>query len=160
MKTISGAWAPNFIRRTNGQSNCSKRLAYYTMLAFVATSFHAVSLRAQTAVLPSPGHSWATITFSNGASITIPSNNPENFRLVGILPGETVNIQLQLPPSFANTFVAVQALDGGLISGDVTVAADGTAAIAFQGGVQPGLYRILLSALGKSAMLQFSVSAP
>ncbi len=123
----------------------------------ICSAAHADAQSAATAVAHTPR---ATITFANGTALEVRSNNPEYFSLIGILPGETVNIQLQLPPSFANTFVAVQALDGGLISGDVAVAADGTAAIAFQAGVQPGLYRILLSALGKSAMLQFSVSAP
>lgn len=115
-------------------------------------------LSAQTAPLPSaaPSGASATITFADGASIKLRSSQAK-FRPVELLPGETVNIQLRLPRRFLDTPVAIQALDGGFVTQDALVAADGTAAIAFQAGVQPGLYRILLSARGRSALLQFWV---
>ena len=97
----------------------------------------------------------ATITFADGTSMTVRSR--EDFQSIEILPRETVNIRLQLPAQFANTLVAVQALDGGLVSEDVIVAADGTAAMAFQAGAPPGLYRVLLSMRGRSATLHFTV---
>ena len=51
---------------------------------------------------------------------------------------------------------AEKALDGGLVTGNV--AADGTAALEFRAGGQPGLYRVLPNANGGSTLLQFSVS--
>lgn len=133
----------------------AQRLTHLKAVLFLGVSLCALALpeRAR-AEEPRPR---ATITFENGESITIRSGRRQ-FRPVEILPGETVQIHLQLPPGFANTLVVTQAMDGGLTSGDVVVGADGTAAVAFQGGVQPGLYRILLSARGESAILQFSVS--
>ncbi len=123
-------------------------------LAFAGICLSVISLPAQAPPVAVPVAS-ATITFANDTSITI--RGRELFRRIGILPGEIVNIQLQLPSQFTNTVVAVQAMDGGVVSGDVTIAVDGTGSIVFQSGMQPGLYRILLSARGRSAMLQFWV---
>ena len=63
-------------------------------------------------------------------------------------------------PRFANTLLAVQALDGGRVSEGVVVEPDGRADIAFEAGTQPGFYRILLSAGNKTATLRFSVANP
>lgn len=157
-KIISRASVRSLICCTKGPAKCSRWFAYLKALAFLGVYFCAVPLPAQTEAGPR-----ARITFADGTSVTIRGHDRnEKVRLqpVAILAGERVNIQLKLPSRFANTFMAVQALDGGLASGDVLVAADGSAAIAFQGGVQPGLYRILLSAGGKSATLQFSIPNP
>jgi hypothetical protein len=165
-KTTTGVSARNLLCWTSGQTKCPKRLAYLKALAlalaFLGIYFYAVPLPAQTTPTPSPAppRVSATITFANGASITVRSNSQEKFRLVGILPGETVNIQLQLPPRFVNTPVAVQALDGGIVPVHVPIATNGTAALAFHAGVQPGLYRILLTAQGRSTLLQFLVPNP
>ncbi len=105
-----------------------------------------------------PPRAGARITFANGSFVDLRAD--DRFQLIGVLAGETITINLQLPPSFANTLVAVQALDGGLVSGDMTIGVDGMGALAFQAGVQPGVYRILFSALGRSALLRFSVPNP
>jgi hypothetical protein len=101
----------------------------------------------------------ATITFANGASITV-RNNHAKFRRIGVASGETINIALQLPLQFAGASLVAQALDGGIVDDQVAVAADGTTSLAFQAGVQPGLYRLLLSIGEKRATLQFWVPNP
>lgn len=71
-----------------------------------------------------------------------------------------MTVELQLPLRFVNTTVAVQALDGGIVTGGRVIAPDGTTALAFHAGIRPGLYRILLTARGRSVLLQFSVPNP
>jgi hypothetical protein len=126
-------------------------------LAVLAVLFHAGPLFAQA---PGPR---ARITFADDSSITIRGSRGDRvvkFQPVGILAGERANIQLKLPSRFANTVLAVQALDGGRVSDNVVVEPDGRADIAFEAGTQPGFYRILLSAGNKTATLQFSVANP
>lgn len=144
-KNTSGVLMPNL--------NCAARLR---VLAILGVSLCALVLP-ERAMADEP-RARATITFETGDSVTIQSGRRQ-FRPVEILPGETVQIYLQLPPGFANTLVAPQAMDGGLTSGGVVVEPDGTVAIAFQAAAQPGLYRLLLSAHDKTAMLQFWVPA-
>jgi len=102
---------------------------------------------------------FGAITFSNRASITIRTIQ-DKFQTVPVLPGEAVTVQLQLPLPFVNTPLALQAMDGGLVSANIAIAADGTGALAFQADVQPGLYRVLLSAPTASVLLQFTVPNP
>lgn len=154
-KITSGALPPNLNCWTNRRA---RRFAYFKALGFLGVYLCTIPLPERAAAVEPRAR--ATITFENGASIRIHSGR-EQFRPIEIRPGETVQIQLQLPPGLANTLVAIQALDGGLTSGDVVIAQDGTASIAFQAGVQPGLYRVLLmAARGRSATLQFSVPTP
>lgn len=151
MKIKLGALAPNLLCSTTRPANRAKCMIYLKAFFFLAVYLCAVPLPAQ----KDAPTALATITFSNGDSTTVRTKQ-ERFLPIGLLPGETVNIQLQLPPEFVKTTVAIQALDGGLLTGDV--ADDGTAAIEFQAGVQLGLYRVLLYAQGRSTLLQFSVS--
>ncbi|MBA3488581.1 MAG: hypothetical protein H0T78_03395 [Longispora sp.] len=97
-----------------------------------------------------------TISFADGASVTFRTDR-DLFYPVGVFPGETASMQLVVPPSLANTHLSIGALDGGAVTEDVIIGADGTASITFQAGTQPGLYRLLASAVGKTAMLQFWV---
>jgi hypothetical protein len=127
-------------------------------LAFLAICFWAGPLSAQTA--PGPK---AKIIFSDDTSIIIRGhhrNDEVRFLPVAVLAGERVTVQLRLPARFANTFLAVQPLDGGRASDDVVIQADGRATLAFEAGAQPGLYRLLLVTGDKSATLQFSVPNP
>ncbi len=104
---------------------------------------------------PAP-KAFVTVVFAGGSSIKIASQN-ELFRPVDLRPGETVTVRAQVPKQFGNNPAFVQALDGGAVSDGVTIASDGTASIAFRAGSGPGLYRVLLSARGRMAMLQFIV---
>jgi hypothetical protein len=116
--------------------------------------------------LPLPGQApqlppvSATITFANGGSITIASNDQQIFSSVDILSGEAPNIQLQLPSSFVNTPVGIEPLDGGFAPDELQVAQDGSAGFVFQAGAQPGLYRIVLATAHTSVLLQFTVPNP
>lgn len=99
----------------------------------------------------------ARITFANGESISISSNSDQMFPPIETLAGETLGVQLQLPPTFVNTPVGLAALDGGFVPEEIQVATDGSAAFAFQAGAQPGLYRIILNTATTSTMLEFVV---
>ena len=98
----------------------------------------------------------ARITRASGEVLTVRSR--ERFRALALLPGENVTIQVQLPPRVVNIPAVVQALDGGLVTSNLALAADGTASVGFRAGLQPGRYRLLLMALGRSAILQFEVA--
>lgn len=123
-------------------------------LALLAFCLLAVSPPGQAQGLPPVS---ATITFANGGSITISSNDQQVFSPVDILPGEVPGVQLQLPPNFVNTPVGIETMDGGHTPDELQVAEDGSAAFAFQAGTQPGLYRIVLRTADSSVLLQFSV---
>jgi len=128
------------------------------VLVFTAICFWAGPLSAQTA--PGPR---ARIIFADDTSVIIHGhhrNGEVRFSPVAILAGERVTVQLRLPARFANKLLAVQTLDGGRATDDVVIQGDGQAALAFEAGAQPGLYRILLSTGDNAATLQFSVPNP
>lgn len=139
-----------------GPNSRSRRLISFQVLPLLAMCLVPASLHGQAI---GGARERATITFSNGESVTVHTKQ-QQFRPVAVLSGETVNVQLRLPLEWANTPVAVQALDGGFVSEGTVVAADGSAAIAFQAGVRPGVYRVLVSANSRSTMLRFSVAGP
>jgi hypothetical protein len=132
-------------------------LWYPNALVLLGFCLLAVSLPGQAPGLPPVS---ATITFANGESVTIGSNDQQIFNPVDILPGEAPSIQLQLPPSFVNTPVGIQPMDGGFTPDELLVAEDGSAGFVFQSGTQPGLYRIVLATAGTSVLLQFTVPNP
>lgn len=105
---------------------------------------------------PPPPKAFVTIVFADGSSTKIPSRNGR-FRPIHVQAGETVTVQAQVPPQNVNTPAFAQALDGGAVSEQVAIAADGTASIAFRAGTAPGLYRVLLSARRRTAWLEFIV---
>jgi hypothetical protein len=111
-------------------------------------------LKAQTAV-PSSGAT-ATITFADGSSARVRTTK-DKLPFVDLQPGENVAVEIQLPQAFLGAPMSVQALDGGVVAQNGAIAVDGTAALQFQAAQQPGLYRILLSARGRSVLLQFRV---
>jgi hypothetical protein len=151
IKITSGPSTRHPISWPISQARFHRRLSSLTALFALGLCFLSTSLLAQTPVGAS-----ATITLSNGASATI-STTDGKFEAVEILPGDTASIELQLPPGFVNAPVAVQPLDGGLASEEITVAPEGTAALAFQAGSLPGLYRIFINTPAESVTLQFSV---
>jgi hypothetical protein len=95
-----------------------------------------------------------TVVFADGSSTNIISVE-ERFRPVALFPGERVTIQAQAPPQFVDTPVLAEALDGGEVS-EVAFTEDGIAYVAFRAGTAPGLYRVLFSARGRTALLQFT----
>jgi hypothetical protein len=102
----------------------------------------------------------ATFTFADAKRIKTQSRTGR-FQLVGLYLNETVDIAVQFPAMPSGSAPA-QPLDGGnIISFSLNpVGAGGLAVIRFQAGNRPGLYRVLLSGLGGSALLQFWVSDP
>jgi hypothetical protein len=134
--------------------NTQKLLSLTCLAAFAVICLPMEKLSAQGG---GPPRAWETVTFANGNSIAVRGNRQEKFRPVAILSGETLNIQLQLAPRSVNTVAAVQAVDGGIVTQRVVIAPDGTTALEFHAGVQPGLYRILLTARGRPVLMQFRV---
>ncbi len=113
-------------------------------------------------VPPTDAGPTATIAFANSASVRTHSKGG-HFRLTGISPSETVNVRLQFPLSFASAPLLVTALDGGEVRVQrqySVIAADGTTAIRFKAGDQPGLYRVLVMAGESRSVLKFWVADP
>lgn len=102
----------------------------------------------------------ATFTFGNGQKIT-PRSATRRFRLVGLHPGETIDVALQFPAGLGNSATA-QSLDGGkLISFSKShEGTGGLASIRFQAGNQPGLYRVVVPGTSPPLLLQFWVADP
>lgn len=102
----------------------------------------------------------ATFTFGNGQKIKARSTT-RRFRLVGLYPGEIVDIALQFPAGLANSATA-QSLDGGkLISFSKSpLGVNGVASIRFQAGTEPGLYRVFVPGTSPPVLLQFWVADP
>ena len=103
----------------------------------------------------------ATFTFGDGNKITARMTT-SRFRLVGLHPGEIVDVALQFPAGLPGNSALAQPLDGGkLISfSKSNIGIGGLASIRFQAGAQPGLYRVFVPGLGATALLQFWVADP
>jgi hypothetical protein len=127
-----------------------RRVFYLFTSAFAASAIVFAQTNQPAGIPPPPvlpdGSSTAAVVFPNGQSVTMWSRLNQ-FPLVGAAAGDTLNVKLRVPTSFAPLVMNAQALDGGIVSAsaaNLTVAADGTASLQFQTGNQPGLYRILL----------------
>ena len=105
-----------------------------------------------------PPRAKVTVTFANGDHVTLRSRE-EGFAPVEVAAGEAVTIRAQLPRRLANAPAFIQPLDGGTIASDLAIAPDGSASLGFRVGEQPGLYRLLVSVGGRTAMLQFQVAS-
>jgi hypothetical protein len=132
-------------------------LRFLKVLVSLALCCLAASVRAQA---PVPPPVLATITFANGQSVTIGSNDQQIFNPVDLGASEGIGIALQLPPAFVNTPVGILPMDGGFAPEEIQVGQDGSTAFAFQAGNQPGLYRIQLLTANSSVLLQFFVPNP
>jgi hypothetical protein len=83
------------------------------------------------------------------------------FDRVGLQPNQVVSLSVQLPVALAGRQIIIESLDGGLVSGtSATVAIDGTLALQFQAGSQPGRYRINLRSGPLLLGLEFYVLDP
>ena len=78
---------------------------------------------------------------------------------IGLGPGQTVNVALKFPGKGAGESVAVGALDGGTLTGQESLAtsADGMIQFAYQGGLTPGRYRVLVQIAEQQYSLEFYV---
>ncbi|PZR73708.1 MAG: hypothetical protein DLM73_10140 [Chthoniobacterales bacterium] len=102
----------------------------------------------------------ATIAFADGSIVQTRAATGK-FQLVGLHANESVNIAIPVPAAGIGAFVAVQSLDGGTVVGASQVpVTNGVAAIGFQAGSQPGLYRVLIGGAGSPATLQFWIPDP
>lgn len=133
-----------------------KRISLPLGLAVLTSifSFQLAVLPVPSAAAAPPPEISATITFANGETVKLFAS--DRFRPVSVAAGETVTIQTQLPQQLTTVPAVVQALDGGT-STDIAIAPDGSASMSFQAGSEPGLYRLLFSARGRTAVLQFQV---
>ncbi|MFN2507359.1 MAG: hypothetical protein ABR589_01130 [Chthoniobacterales bacterium] len=127
------------------------KIKYSRFIPAVSFAFLLVVFTTQASAAPP-----VTISFADGSSVRFRTDR-ERFYPVGVSPGETANIQFRLPRGLANTRLSFEALDGGVVTDGVVIAVDGTASVTFTAGDQPGLYRLLASASGKTAILQFWV---
>ena len=90
------------------------------------------------------------------------------FESVTVDPSATSDVALQFPASLANKPVAVEALDGGTLSGNsATIGADGSLSFSFQVTDQPGVHRVIVidpnadeDSLTIVGMVQFEVPPP
>lgn len=100
----------------------------------------------------------ATIVFGD-ASVARPRAANAKFQLVKVRASESVAIALPVPPGAAGASLQAIALDGGRVAPGASIT-NGAAAIFFQAGTQPGLYRLLVSGAGPTVTLQFWVPNP
>ena len=111
---------------------------------------------------------YATVTYSSGQSVVAPGAGGI-FSLVGLQPGDVVQVVVQYPTSKAMQVVNLEALDGGIVLPPKmtrgtrrtpfsrVIGADGTLSFAFQAGSDPGLNQVSLRQGAKSLGLQFYV---
>jgi hypothetical protein len=129
-----------------------------------------IPLRAETPPLPlpTPGlrplqiYATANITFPRSESVIARGLNGR-FETVGIHFHEIAEIDFQVPDNRATTVLHVQALDGGIITGDPkdkTAGADSTASFKFHAPGKPGVYRVLISSSAGPFILPFWITDP
>jgi len=100
-----------------------------------------------------------SVTFPNGEKVKL-RGREGRFATIGIGPGETVDLRLDLPARFANVPLVVQALDGGSVTPEEFFGGKAQVSAQYRAGSQPGLYRILLNGGGGTALLRFWVPNP
>ena len=96
------------------------------------------------------------------------SSTTGKFEPVTVDPSATSDVALRFPVSMASKPVAVQPLDGGMVtSGPATIETDGSLAFSFQVTDQPGVHRVVVidpNADDESprivALVQFEVPSP
>lgn len=114
---------------------------------------------------------YAIVTYSSGQSVVAPAAGGI-FSLVGLQPGEVVQVVVQYPTSKALQVVNLEALDGGIVLPPKMtrgtrqtpfsrgIGVDGTLSFAFQASANPGLNQVSLRQGAKSLGLQFYVLDP
>jgi hypothetical protein len=85
------------------------------------------------------------------------------FSIADILPGETVSVQVQFPPTSIGQTITVQVFDSGSATAarpEETLGADRLVPFVFTAGDQPGLYRVVIKVGEIASTLQFWVGNP
>jgi hypothetical protein len=83
----------------------------------------------------------------DGAVIQDDDSGSGTFQPVIVDAGTMSDVTLQFPASLAGKPVAIEALDGGTLTGDAgtpVIAADASLAFSFQVTDQPGLHRVIV----------------
>jgi hypothetical protein len=83
----------------------------------------------------------------DGAIIQGDGSDTGGFETVTVDAGTESSVTLQFPVSMAGKPVAVEALDGGTVTGDAgtpTIAVDGSLAFSFSVTTQPGVHRVIV----------------
>ena len=132
-----------------------KRTPLFRLPFLVAVISGSTLLPLCDAVTAPPPSVEAKITFGNGETAKLYAR--DWFQPIAIAPGDTATIQVQLPQQLTDVPSVVQALDGGEAT-DVVISPDGIASTSFHVGTEPGAYRLLLSARGRSVVLEFRVA--
>ncbi len=96
------------------------------------------------------------------------SSTTGKFQPVTVDPSATSDVALQFPLTLANKPVAVEPLDGGVLSiGNSTIDQNGMLSFSFQVTDQPGVYRVIVidpnadeDSLAIVGMVQFEVPNP
>ena len=86
----------------------------------------------------------ATVDYGSD-KIFQPSKHQTDFNLLGLDPGQTVNITVWFPAKLAGQIIIADPLDGGTIfvpETGLVVGSDGTVAFQFQAGQGPGSCRL------------------
>lgn len=112
-------------------------------------------------IRPLQNYAVAAITFPGRQPATTRAGNGR-FEMVGIRLHETADIDLQFPNDPATTALSVQALDGGIISGNARAKNAGTGFTSFQFHApgKPGLYRVLILSSSGPLTLPFWITDP
>ena len=113
-------------------------------------------------IRPPQNYAVATITLPRSESVIARGLNGR-FETVGIHLREIADIDFQFSDNPATTMVHVQALDGGIVTGnpkDKTARADSIASFKFHAPGKPGLYRILISSSAGPFILPFWITDP
>lgn len=117
---------------------------------------------------PTPGirppqiYATATITFPRSESVTARGLNGR-FERVGIHFHEIADIDFRFPDDPAAAVLHVQALDGGVITGnpkDTAAETNSIASFKFHAPAKPGLYRVLISSSAGPFILPFWITDP
>ncbi len=136
------------------------------LLALCALALSASQLIAEPPVGPSPPTTPTIQADLGGGQLVIASANDNIFPLVGVQPGQTVQVPVQYPVGLDSPMalghMQVQAtpLDGGTVSfppGGATINAQGTITFAFTAAQAPGLNQVSLQLGSTELGVQFWV---
>ena len=106
-------------------------------------------LRGQTAADVS-----ATVQFGNGQTVVLDDFSD----LIGVQPGEVVQVTIQVPLNHAGEAIKIGSLDGGQISNASTAVGDqGSITFDFQAPAGAGEIRVIVRFVSNSLRLQFWV---
>jgi hypothetical protein len=127
----------------------SAGLAFLVSINFFA-SFDLCAWVPSPGILDPPTVPFATVSYGDGKTLSVPFAENNNFDLIGVYPDQILQINLKFPTSNAGQIISMGLADGGTITtptvaGALVVSPDGTVAIGFQAPHDPGEYRVWFS---------------